>query len=145
MELVATRTPVHLWIVGVVSLLWNAIGATDYTMTETRNPMWLAQMSAEQMAYIDSFPAWAIAFWALGVWGALAGSILLLARSRHAVTAFAISLGGAIVTSIWQHGLSNAPDSFRTTGALMFSVAIMGIAVALLFYARAMRAKGVLR
>ena len=30
-------TPWHLWAVGVVALLWNAMGALDYVMTQTRN------------------------------------------------------------------------------------------------------------
>ena len=27
------KTPWHLWVVGVLTLLWNAVGATSYTMT----------------------------------------------------------------------------------------------------------------
>jgi hypothetical protein len=41
-------------------------------------------------------------FWALGVWGALAGSMLLLLRSRRAVTAFAASLVGLAVSTGYQ-------------------------------------------
>jgi len=33
----ASNTPKHLWVVGVVSLLWNAVGAFDYFMSKTRN------------------------------------------------------------------------------------------------------------
>ena len=74
-------TPRHLWIVGALSLLWNCIGAADYTMTQTRNSAWLQGITAEQLAYLHDFPTWAVSAWALGVWGALAGSILLLLRS----------------------------------------------------------------
>ena len=28
------KTPVHLWIVGIVTLLWNALGAANYLMTQ---------------------------------------------------------------------------------------------------------------
>jgi len=31
-------TPWHVWVVGIVALLWNAMGALDYTMTEEVAP-----------------------------------------------------------------------------------------------------------
>ncbi|MEA3079448.1 MAG: hypothetical protein QOF05_856, partial [Sphingomonadales bacterium] len=88
------RTPVHLWIVGVLSLLWNCFGCYDYLMTNLKNQAYLAQFTADQLAYFDSLPAWLTAFWALGVWVGLAGSILLLIRHRYAVWLFALSVIG---------------------------------------------------
>ncbi|MCP4895894.1 MAG: hypothetical protein GY906_02880, partial [bacterium] len=29
-------TPIHLWIVGVLALLWNAMGAFDYLATQLK-------------------------------------------------------------------------------------------------------------
>lgn len=29
-------TPWHLWVVGVVAVLWNAFGCWDYTMTHLK-------------------------------------------------------------------------------------------------------------
>ena len=45
-------TPMHLWIVGILSLLWNAFGACDYTMTEMGNLAWFQMMGlgAEELA-----------------------------------------------------------------------------------------------
>ena len=90
--------PRHLWIVGVLSLLWNAFGAMDYVLTNTNNEAYLSQFTPEQLAYFIDFPAWTTAAWALGVWGALAGSVLLLMRSRFAVHAFGVSLAGMAVS-----------------------------------------------
>jgi hypothetical protein len=33
----AAKAPVHLWIVGFLSLLWNGFGCYDYLMTRMRN------------------------------------------------------------------------------------------------------------
>src|SRR6476646_8640666 len=76
-------TPVHLWIVGILSLLWNAFGCFDYFMTETANQAYLAKMPADSLAYMNALPGWLTAFWAIGVWGGLAASVLLLMRSRY--------------------------------------------------------------
>lgn len=138
-------TPRHLWIIGVLSLLWNAMGATDYTMTETRNVAYSRLMAPAQMAWVDGFPAWATGAWALGVWGALAGSVLLLMRNRHAVTAFIVSLVGLAGTTLYQYLVSPPPAQYRGAASLGMSAAIWAIAIGLLLYARAMHARGVLR
>lgn len=142
-------TPWHWWAVGGLSLLWNAFGATDYTLSQLRNRDYLGS-AAESMgittnqmiAYIDGFPGWMHAFWALGVWGALAGSILLLLRKRHAVWAFAVSLLGLAVTQIY-HAATPQPD--WAEGAALMNIVIWAIAIFLLVYAVSMRRNGVLR
>ena len=143
------QAPWHLWAVGGVSLLWNAVGATDYTMSQLRNRDYLGNaaegvgITAEQMiAYIESFPAWMHAFWALGVWGALVGSALLLLRTRRAVWAFGLSLIGLAVTQIYQ-AVTPQPD--WVTSNLAMNLVIWSIATFLLIYAISMRNKRVLR
>src|SRR4051794_9079693 len=101
-----SRRPIHLWLVGILSLLWNCFGAFDYTATEMRLGFYTKQFTAEQMAYVSSLPGWEVAAWALGVWGALAGSIGLLLARRWAVWAFAVSLVGLAVSSLYMFGLS---------------------------------------
>jgi len=144
------RTPVHLWIVGVLALLWNAIGAFDYLMTRMRNTDYLASMMPTvdpnaMLAWIDGFPIWASFGWGLGVWGGVAGSILLLMRSRWAVPVFAASLLGAVMGLGYQ--IVAAPPLAGAEGVVNDAMpyVIIGVALAQLLYARAMKAKGVLR
>ena len=138
-------TPVHLWIVGVIALLWNAFGCLDYVMTQTRNADYLAMFSAEMRAYFDSFPVWMEAAWALGVWGALLGSLLLLLRSRWAVTAFALSLAGLALSTVYQFVLTTPPADMMSAGMLAMNALIWAIAIFLLVYAMRQRRAGVLR
>jgi hypothetical protein len=144
------RTPLHLWIVGALALLWNGFGAYDYVMTRMRNTDYLAGMMPTvdpnaMLAWVDAFPAWASAGWALGVWGGLAGSILLLMRNRWAVPAFAVSLIGALLGLGYQ--ILAAPPLAGAEGAMntIMPYVIILVALALFLYARAMKAKGVLR
>jgi hypothetical protein len=141
----AARTPRHLWVVGVVALLWNAIGALDYVMTETRNPAYMKSFTPEQLAYFYSFPAWAIATWACAVWGGVLGSILLLLRRRLAVPVFLVSLIAMVLTNIYSYLLSNGASLMSGVGAHVFNAVIFLIGLALFLYARAMRDRGVLR
>ncbi len=95
--------PWHFWAIAAVGLLWNSFGALDYTMTQLRNPAWIGQIDAEMLAKLEAAPVWATSVWALGVWGSFAGAVLLLVRSRHAATAFAVSFGAALGSFAWQY------------------------------------------
>lgn len=137
------RAPWHLWVIGIVSTLWNLVGAFGYTVTELRLESYLSQVPPERLAYFDAFPAWAVAFWAFGVWGALAGSICLLLRKRWAVLAFGLSLAGLVGTTLYQYVLTNGLEVMGS-GSAIFTVVIWTIAILLFLYARAMSKKGVL-
>lgn len=139
------KTPRWYWVVAGLSCLWNAFGCLDYTMTATRNAAYLSAFPPEMIEYIDSFPFWLMICWALGTWGALAGSILLLARSRLAIVAFLVSLFGLFVTTVYQ-ALDTRPEGVEQTGAdTAITAVIWAIAVFLLWFSVRMRARGILR
>jgi hypothetical protein len=138
------RAPWHLWAIGIAALLWNAIGAFDYLMTETKNASYMSGFTPEQLAFFYGFPAWVIAAWAIAVWGGVLGSILLLLRRRLAVWVFLFSLVAMVLTTIHNYVLSNGLEIFADAGSRVFTGVIFLIALALYLYARAMRKRGVL-
>jgi hypothetical protein len=138
-------TPWHLWVVGVVALLWNAMGALDYTMTETRNAAYMKDFTAEQLAYFYSFPKWVVATWALSVWGGVAGSVALLLRSRWAVPIFALSLATMAMTFVHNFVLTDGLAVMGGAAALAFTATIVAVGIALVFYSRWVARKGILR
>ena len=103
--------PISFWVVAGLSLLWNLFGAYDYLMTRIRNEVYLSAMGDPKavLAWIDGFPLWVQLCWGMGVWGAVAGSLLLLGRSRLAVPAFLISLVGAVGSLMFQAIASDIP------------------------------------
>ncbi|MFC5343864.1 hypothetical protein ACETK8_12190 [Brevundimonas staleyi] len=142
-----TKTPWHLWLVGGLSLLWNGFGAYDFIMTNTQGEAYMraSGMTQPMIDYFLAMPDWMYAPWIAGVWGAVAGSVLLLLRMKWAVYAFAISLIGALGSLVF--GLMNPmPGLPPEMAAMKFMPWIIAvIAAALLFYARAMAKKGALR
>ena len=140
------KAPWHLWVVGVLSLLWNAGGAYDWGMAHFAADSYMGMMTEEQRAWYSDFPLWAEIFWALGVWGAVIGSILLLLRSAFAQLAFVLSLIGLLGNTL--HSLTsmgNALVDMMGPGSMAFTAAIIIVALLLWFYARAMARKRVLR
>lgn len=134
------KTPWHLWVVGLVSLVWHAGGALDYVMSQTRNAAYLEMIPQDQrdqvLAYLDAAPVWATTAWAFGVWGALLGSALILLRSRHAVTALWLSMAGLVVNTF--HTYVTAPvklEMMTNTSAKLFTLAIFAVLALVLAYA----------
>jgi hypothetical protein len=140
----SVKAPVHLWIVGIVSLLWNAIGAFDYLASQLKIEFYMSQFTQEQLDYFYGFPAWAVAAWALGVWGSFFGSLALLLRKSWAVPLFGISILGLAVNSVYTYWMSNGIEVMGE-GAVMFTAVIWVIVLLLFFYARALEKRGVLR
>lgn len=141
-----SRRPWHFWLVGIVSLLWNAMGALDYTMTKTKNELYMESFTDRQVEYFYSFPAWVVAAWAIAVWFSVLGSLLLLFRRRLAVPVFGISLVAMAVTTVHNFFLDEVKLSdIAGPEAMWFSLIIAIISVLLVWYAIAMQNKGVLR
>ena len=150
-ELARVKTPWHLWVIGIVSLLWNGFGANDYTQTQLGNLDYMRTMMdgmdvtpEAALAYFQSFPGWVDASWAFGVWGSLAGSVLLLLRSKRAIIAFSLSLLGLAGTTLYQ-AISETPEWASSGMAQIMSIVIWAIVTFLLIYSIGMRRKGVLR
>lgn len=142
------KTPWHLWLVGVLSLLWNGFGAFDFIQTTTRGEAYMREsgFGDDMIAYFNAMPGWMYVPWAMGVWGAVLGSILLLARSRWALHALLISLAGAVISLLYQKVINPPPPpppAFEMMAWMPYVITV--IAAVLAWYAWSMGKKGVLR
>ena len=143
-EIDVVRTPWHLWVIGVVALLWSAVGALDYVMTQTMNEAYMSQFTAAQLAFFTSFPTWVVAAWAIAVWGGVLGGLLLLFRQRYAVWVFLASLIAMSITAFQNYVLSSGMEVMGDAFSLMFTAVIFLLALAFFLYARAMEKQKVL-
>jgi len=140
------KTPWHLWAIGIVSLLWNSLGAMDYVMTQTRNETYMSEFTDAQLSFFYGFPTWAQATWATAVWAAVLGSFLLLLRTRFAIPVLWVSLGSLVATSVYSFVLAETSMTEDTgTFEAAFNAAIFIVAALLVWYAIRQRAAGVLR
>jgi hypothetical protein len=149
-EAQAAKVPLSFWIVSGLGLLWNAFGGYDYLMTKMRNMEYLASAAGSEanaqamLAMIEGMPIWAHFLWGLGVWSSVAGSLLMLARSRHAVTAFLVSLVAAALSFAYQATL-NMPPGLDSAMMKIMPLVILGAIAFLWWYCRNETAKGTLR
>jgi len=137
------KTPIHLWIVGVLALLWNFMGAFDYLATQLKLESYMGQFTQEQLDYFYGIPAWAVSGWAIAVWIGLAGTVGLLLRRKWSVVAFAISLAGLAISSIYTLFLSNGLEIMGGTATIM-TVLVWVIAIFLVWYSKQQAKAGIL-
>lgn len=140
------RAPWHLWPVSGVGLLWNGFGAYDYLMTQTQGEAYLRGMGMTdaQVGYFFGLPAWLTVPWAIGVWCAVLGTVLLLMRMALAAPTFAASLAGLLVSLVYTYGLSEGGEAMGASGLVMNLVILAGC-LFFVWYAWSMRKAGVLR
>lgn len=132
-----TKAPTVYWVVAILGLLWNCIGAYLYIQTRLSPEVVMASAPQEMRDYVTNMPLWANIGYGLGVWGSVAGSVLMLLRSRHAITAFLVSLVGAAVSYLGQF----------MAGVLepALPIMIMAIIALLWSYSRRAAAQGLLK
>ena len=135
------KAPWHLWVVGILSLLWNASGA--YTIMSAQSGA-VMDMDPPEVAYYAAQAPWFVAVTDLVLISAVLAAIALLLRSRWAVHLYGLSIAGIVVTSIYDIAAGTAL-LLQDQGWLILSCVTTGLAVAQLLYAIAMRSRGVLR
>ena len=140
------KAPWHLWLIGVIALLFNAIGVFDFVMSMARGASYLASagMTPAQIAHYQGMPFWMIAVWAIGVWGAFLASILLLSRRTLAFPVFVVSLAAFLVSLLYTYVLTNGGAVMGRQMA-MTSVVIAILLVLFSWYSLAMGKRSVLR
>jgi hypothetical protein len=134
------KRPWHLWVVGVLSLLWNASGA--YTIMSAQAGK-LPGITADEAAYYAAQAPWFVAVTDIALLSAFTAAIALLLRSRWAVPLYVLSIVCIAVTAGYDLAAGTS-RMFANSGALIATVLIWILAVLQWWYAAAMRAKGVL-
>jgi hypothetical protein len=86
------RAPGWFWWAAGLCFLWNVLGAALFVMSDLR-----------PQGAMNVLPAWVTAADVLAVGASLAGSVLMLARVRHAAVAYALSFAGAAGGITWHY------------------------------------------
>tara|TARA_R110002073_G_scaffold72537_1_gene177223 strand:- start:204629 stop:205069 length:441 start_codon:yes stop_codon:yes gene_type:complete len=139
------KPPMWFWIVSVIALLWNAMGVKVYLdqayNTEAHKAMY---NTPELLEMVNNTPSWAIAAFALAVFGGLLGCIGLLLRKKWARITFLVSLLGIIVQMINNVFMSGAMEVYGP-GAIAMPIMTLLIGILLLWLSKKGISKGWLR
>jgi hypothetical protein len=131
----ASVAPTTRWItaVGLGGAVWNLYGIVQFvgSVTATEASLVAAGMTPEQAAVMTSYPAWMSAVFAVGVFGGLAGSVLLFYRTAAARSVLLTSLIAYIALWVGDavHGV------FAELGAPQLIILSLVVAIAAVLYA----------
>ena len=135
------KVPWHLWVVGVLSLVWNAGGAWTIMSAQSGAPM---DMDAVEIAYYAAQPPWLVAVADIALIAAIAAAVALLLRSRWSVQLYALSIVAIVVATVYDVAQGTAL-LLDDQGWLILECVTFGLAVLQLVYALAVRRRGVVR
>ena len=104
----------------------------------------MSKLSAEQIALMDSLPAWMTALFAIAVFSGVLGSIALLMRKKIATTLFIISFLTATIQQLyWLFG-TDAVNVFSEDMPYLIPVLVIIFGAFLMWYSKDQKGKGVL-
>lgn len=89
------------WLIGVLALIWNAIGVMAYLGQKFMTDEMKSKIPAEQLEIIENTPVWATAAFAIAVWFGFIACVFLLMRKKLAKVLFMVSLVGILVQMIY--------------------------------------------
>lgn len=135
--------PWHLWLIGIIGGVWSLIGVISFMLTQMNVEAVMSRFPPQQREYFASFPWWADGFWAINVFGAVIGCLLLLLKNRLAFPVLLATLIGAIVYCLGGLFLLGGLEVMGGSGLGLTAIPII-VAAFLAYYARAMSKKGVL-
>jgi hypothetical protein len=142
----AGLAPWHLWVVGLLSLVWNAASCYSHVMTLAQDDGYLRAtgITPEMAAYFAALPAWYVVAWTIAVWGGLLAAVGLLMRRSWAVWWFAVSQLAMTVNSVATLLSSEAQEVLGMVGSIS-AIALIMLGVFLVLYSMAMKRRGILR
>lgn len=139
------KAPWHLWLVGLIALLFNAIGVFDFVMSMAQGAAYQASagMTPDQIAHYQQMPGWMTLVWAVGVFGAFGASIFLLLRRKQALPVFIVSLAAFLISLLYTYVLTHGGAVMGPQMAITSAV-IAALLVFFGWYSLFMTRRGVL-
>lgn len=143
----SAKTPWWFWVISVVLFLWNLPSLLDFYYSVTIDEAYINQMGPDYapavLEFLKTLPLWVKVIWGIAVFCALSGAVLLLLRKSWAVPVFTLGLIAMVMNFFYQLFIADLPPLPQS--AMIFTGLILIIAVFEVWFARRMRARGVLQ
>ena len=133
-----------LLTVGLLGLAWNIFGTYQFvdSVNATAESLMKMGMTEVQAMTMTQYPIWMTIAFAIGVFGGLIGSILLLMKKAISEKIFLASLLGYIVLYIGD--ITEGVFAAIGKSQVIILTTVVAIAFGLWFFARSYRKKGLL-
>ena len=137
----ARATPWHLWLVAILTLLWNGAGAATIALAQMGRAL---DMDPSEIGYYAAQPRWFVLTTDLATLLPIAAGVALLLRRRAAVWFFALALLAIVLNNVYDVAAGTSL-ALGDQGWRNLTIALVVIALLQFAYAWAMKQRGVLR
>ena len=136
------KPPVWFWVVSVVALLWNLVGAMAYLAQAFITDEGKAMLPEDKLELLENTPAWATAAFAIAVWAGVLGCIGLLVRKKWARPVLLVSLLGILVQMGYSFFMTNVAEVYGAVEGVVMPLLLIGIGIGLILFAKSSQNKG---
>lgn len=140
----SVKLPTWFWVVAIGAIVWTLIGVASYVMDVTMGEEALAKMSEEQRRIYEARPSWIVGLYAVAVFSAFVGAVMLAFRRGLAVPFFGLSLAVVVVQFGYVLFGMGVLSTLGITAAI-FPAVITVIGAFLLWFSMSAKGKGWLR
>lgn len=140
----SNKPNISFWIISVIALIWNLMGVNQYLQQAYNTESFRAMYTDEQFEIIQATPSWAIAAFAIAVFGGTFGCILLLMKKRMAKFFFLASLFGIVVQMIYNLFIVKALEVYGP-GSIVMPIMVIAVGFFLVWYSKKAIANGWLK
>ena len=133
------KLPTWFWVVAVLAVLWNLIGAFAYYSDVTMSPEMLAQLPEADQNLRAAMPTWVIGLYAIAVFVGLTAAITLCLRNKLAIPLYVVSLAAVVIQMGY---ISFGMNAVEIRGAVSLILPVVIIVLGVLQLWVSMHAKG---
>jgi len=134
------KAPLHLWLVGILLVLWNGFGVALAVGVQTRQ---LPTMRPDDVAFFEVQPLWIVIMGDIGALAGVAGAVSLLLLSRWALRFFVAQVSIIGLTNLYE--VANGTSLLLRNPELRTTTAVVAVFLgAQIAYAWAMRRRRIL-
>jgi len=140
----SSKPNVFFWIIGVVALLWNLAGVSQFFAQAMNAETWRANFTPELLEIMDNLPLWYIVVFAVAVFASTLASVMLLVRRKLAVPLYLVGLIAVIIQSSFNLFVNEAKQYYGAVEITM-TILLPIFSAFLYFYVRRADSKGWLK
>lgn len=122
MTTTSNKPTTAFWVIGIIALIWNAMGVNQYLQQAYQTDAFKEMYSEEQLEIINNLPTWYTAMFAIAVFGSVLACVLLLLRKKLATFLFLIALIAVLIQTGYNLFINEGKEHY---GGFEYSMLIM--------------------
>ena len=136
------KTPIWFWVVVILCLLWNIMGALSFFYHVFITPEAIALLPENEQALYGEYPLWTSVIFAIAVFSGLLGALALILKKKWAKPIFVISLCAIIPQMIHNLFFTSAIAVYGVGQAVTMPIIVFVLGLCFLWFSSVANKKG---